>query len=299
MATRDAKQPAFFSTQVSEARRFFLDLDPPPGVPLAVVTGGCEHCAADYLIERDGFYHPTLEYVARGKGTLRLGGELHPLAQGTLFTYGPGIPHEMRTDPEDRLVKYFVDFTGTRALPLLAETGLGPGILRRLFSPGPVLEIFDALVREGLSGTRYAARLCALGVEQLILTAAESAVPPDAGSWRAFATFERCCEYIDAHYLELASAQAIAHACHVSLSHLCRLFQRFAHRSPYQHLLRRKMGRAAERLASSTALVKQVGSELGFRDPYHFSRVFKKVHGLSPEQFLKVDGRGRGRGKSQ
>ena len=33
MATRDAKQPAFFSTQVSEARRFFLDLDPPPGVP--------------------------------------------------------------------------------------------------------------------------------------------------------------------------------------------------------------------------------------------------------------------------
>jgi AraC-like DNA-binding protein len=299
MATRDGKQPDFFSRQVLAARRFFLDLDPAPDEPLTVVSGGCEHCAADYRIERDGFYHPTIEYVARGSGTVRLRGDLHPLAPGTLFTYGPGIAHVIRTDPDDRLVKYFVDFTGTRAQGLLAETGFEPGTLRRLSAPRPVQDIFDGLVRDGLRGTRHAPRLCALGVEQLVLTAADGAVPPDAGSQRAFATYQKCCQFIDAHYLDLASAREIASACHINLSHLCRLFQRFDHRSPYQHLLRKKMGHAAERLSSAPLLVKEVASELGFRDPYHFSRVFKKVHGLSPERFLKVDGRSHGRVKSQ
>jgi AraC-like DNA-binding protein len=299
MGIRDGKQPAFFSSQVLAAQRFFLDLDPAPDEPLTVVSGGCEHCAADYVIERAGFYHPTVEYVARGKGTVRLRGELHPLKPGTLFSYGPGIAHEIRTDPHDRLVKYFVDFTGTRAESLLAETNLGPGVLRRLFAPRPVQDIFDALVRDGRRGTRHAARLCALGVEQLVLTAADSAVPPDAGSQRAFATYQRCCEYIDAQFLALTSAQEIAADCHVNLSHLCRLFQRFDHRSPYQHLLRRKMSHAASRLSSAPLLVKEVASELGFRDPYHFSRVFKKIHGLSPERFLKVDGRSHGRAKPQ
>ncbi len=299
MATRDAKQPAFFSSQVLQAKRFFLDLDPPPSVPLAVVTGGCEHCSADYVIERDGFYHPTIEYVARGKGTLRLGDDVHALAPGTFFTYGPGVFHEIRTDPTNRLVKYFADFTGTRAQTLLVETGLGPGSLRRLVSPRPVLEVFESLVRDGLRGTRYAERLCALELEQLILIAAESAVPPDAGSVRAFVTYQRCCQHIEAHYLDLASAQEVAQACDVNLSYLCRLFQRFDHRSPYQLLLRKKMTHAAERLSTATVLVKEVARELGFRDPYHFSRVFKKVHGLSPEQFLRIDGRSRGRSKPQ
>ena len=49
----DSKQqgqsgPDFFSTQVLQARRFFLNLTPAPGEPLVVVSGGVEHCAPDY-----------------------------------------------------------------------------------------------------------------------------------------------------------------------------------------------------------------------------------------------------------
>jgi AraC-like DNA-binding protein len=31
--------------------------------------------------------------------------------------------------------------------------------------------------------------------------------------------------------------------------------------------------------------VKEVGAEVGFSDPYHFSRAFKKYHGISPSRF--------------
>jgi AraC-like DNA-binding protein len=47
------------------------------------------------------------------------------------------------------------------------------------------------------------------------------------------------------------------------------------------------MNRAADLLLNSGKLVKQVAEELRFADAYHFSRAFKKVHGLSPVQFLR------------
>jgi AraC-like DNA-binding protein len=35
-------------------------------------------------------------------------------------------------------------------------------------------------------------------------------------------------------------------------------------------------------------LVKQVAAELGFDDPFHFSRAFKNIFGLSPEAFRRL-----------
>jgi AraC-like DNA-binding protein len=45
------------------------------------------------------------------------------------------------------------------------------------------------------------------------------------------------------------------------------------------------MNHAAERLQQPGTLVKQVADETGFSDPFHFSRVFTSVFGLSPASF--------------
>jgi AraC-like DNA-binding protein len=51
--------------------------------------------------------------------------------------------------------------------------------------------------------------------------------------------------------------------------------------------MRRKMHIAAQLLQDPEMAVKQVSSRLGFADPYHFSRSFKRVFGLSPEAFRR------------
>ena len=48
------------------------------------------------------------------------------------------------------------------------------------------------------------------------------------------------------------------------------------------------MNLAAQRLQEPGTLVKQVAAELGFDDPFHFSRTFKNVFGLSPEAFRRL-----------
>jgi AraC-like DNA-binding protein len=63
------------------------------------------------------------------------------------------------------------------------------------------------------------------------------------------------------------------------------LFRRFSGQTPYQYLLRRKLEAAAARLSEPGALVKEVALEAGFSDPFHFSRVFKRVFGVAPSVF--------------
>jgi AraC-like DNA-binding protein len=50
------------------------------------------------------------------------------------------------------------------------------------------------------------------------------------------------------------------------------------------------MNLAAEHLVEKGGLVKEVGQRLGFPDPFHFSRAFKSVHGVSPSALLTLAG---------
>ena len=280
--------PEFFSTQVSESRRFYLDLAPPARQRLAVVCAGFEHCDPDYSIDRSSFPYYSIEFVARGRGTLVLSGEEVRLLPGAVFTYGHGVPHRITTDPDDPLVKYFVDFTGRHAARLLSRHGLAAGTCGRVGTPGEPQRIFDDLIENGVRSSKLVSEVCATLLEYLILRIAELLSTWEAAQAPAYTTYERCRQHILANYLRLSNLTQVARQCHVSPAYLCRLFSRYDHQTPYQLLMRLKMNLAAERLQSPGVLVKQVAAELGFNDQFHFSRAFKSVLGLSPENFRRL-----------
>jgi AraC-like DNA-binding protein len=277
--------PTFFSTDVAAARRFYLDLSPPKDRPLVVLCGGLEHCTPDYAIRRDTFPFYSIEYVARGCGEVKLKGRVFPLQPGRLFSYGPGVPHYITGDATDPLVKYFVDFTGTNALEMLHASGLSPGRVSQVFPANALQPLFDELIQIGLQVSRKSAVLCAKLLECLTLRIAGAQAPLAGAETLAFTTYQQCRRYIDQHSLRLRTLEQIAAECHVNNAYLCRLFRRYDTQSPYQYLLRLKANHAAERLQQPGVLVKQVAEETSFRDPFHFSRVFTSIFGLSPTAF--------------
>jgi len=280
--------PEFFSRDVSEARRFYLDLTPPAKTRLAVVCGGCEHCTPDYAIHRTTFPFYSIEYVARGRGTVKLQGRGHALQPGRVFSYGPGVRQDIAGDPAEPLVKYFVDFAGQQAAELLRSCALPPGRVAQVHPPNALAAVFDELIDCGLRGTRHCAALCAKLLECLVLKISDARAPAEGAETLAFATYEQSQQHIQQHFRRLRTLEQIAEECHVNAAYLCRLFRRYGHQSPYQHLLRLKMNLAAELLQQPGALVKGVAEQTGFSDPFHFSRAFKSVFGLSPEAFRKL-----------
>jgi AraC-like DNA-binding protein len=280
--------PSFVSRQVTEARRFYLDLNPPAGHSLAVVCGGWESCAPDFRVERADFPFLCVEFVAKGSGTLLLAGKDWPLGRGAVFSYGPGCGHRIESDPADPLEKYFLDFSGRLGRDLLRAAGLSPGSCRGAGDPDEVERAFEQVLDAGKHNGPQAARIAALQAEILLLTLAESMVA-GGGRDQSYQTFLKCRGCIEERFLEFATAAEVAAACHVSPAYLSRLFSLHGHETPYRALLRCRMRHAAALLDGGRMIVREVAEQLGL-DAFHFSRVFKRVHGVSPAEFLRRRG---------
>jgi AraC-like DNA-binding protein len=250
-----------------------------------VVCGGLEHCTPDYAIHRDTFPFCSIEYVVRGEGELRLNGRNHLLQPGRVFSYGPRVPHHITGKASDPLMKYFVDFAGAHANALLRSCRLETGRAAWVFPPNALCPLFDELIESGLHGGRRSVDLCVKLLECLVLKIAGATAATEGKETIAFATYQRCRRHIEQHFLRLRTLEQIAGECETNNAYLCRLFRRYDHQSPYQYLLRLKMNDAAARLQQSGVLVKLVAESAGFDDPFHFSRVFRNVLGVSPATF--------------
>jgi AraC-like DNA-binding protein len=288
LSAANRSRPDFFSTQVSQARRFYLNLKPAPKARLQVVSGGMEHCAPDYAIRRATFPFYSIEFVAQGGGQLKLNRTDHELQAGSVFSYGPGIGQEIINRPRQPLVKYFVNFAGTGAARLLAGGRLRSGTVAQVFPPTEILPLFDELIRNGLRGTRHSPEICVRLLEGLMLKILDARAPLPGRETLAFATYQQCRDFISQHFLRLRSLDQAARECHLDEAYLCRLFQQYDHQTPYRLLLWLKINFAAEQLQLPGAMVKQVAEQTGFANPFHFSRVFKSVLGLSPRALTKL-----------
>ena len=280
--------PDFFSPQVTEARRFYLDLNPPKNVELAVVCGGVERSAPGYEISRASFPFYSVEYVLCGSGAVHFNAQPKPLGPGSLFSYGPGTGHNITSSPKEPLTKYFVDFTGVHALNLLRQCHLAPGTTAQVFPSNELQGLFDELIHTGLKAGKSSATICGKLLQCLGLKILDSCAPPQRGASLSFATYQKCRQHIQQNFLRLKRIEEVAQQCHVDAAHLCRLFKRYDHQSPYQFLLRLKMNLAAQCLQEPGVMVKEAAVRAGFADPFHFSRSFKAVFGLSPDQFRQL-----------
>lgn len=278
---------ALLSRQVSGGRYFFLNLAPSRRKPMVLIMGGREQCNPDYTIDRRSFRYHVMECVVAGRGEVQLDREQHPLGPGVVFAYAPTTRVVMRTDPAHPMVKYFLCFSGATGPSRLRRCGVPLGASRQLAAPAEVTSVLEDLVREGQRSSAQAAKICAALLELLLLKIEEASSLSLRASEPARDAFLRCKALIDAQAERLATLEEIARLARVEASSVCRWFRKYQGTSPYQYLLRRKMNLAAEHLVENGGLVKEAAQRMGFADPYHFSRAFKAVHGVSPQALLR------------
>ena len=283
-------QPSFLAEQVASARYFFLDLNPPKKAQLVVTCGGVENCLPDYHVARDTFAYYSVELVASGHGEILLANQRHSIAPGAAFCYGPGVRHEIIADPNDPPTKYFIDFAGRNSRTLLKQAGLlHDNHYGRCMNAHPhmLVNLLEMMIDVGISEAGNRKATCAKLLEVLMLRVADAAPPVSHSRQqdRAYANYRRCRQIVQDQYQQIDTLEDLAEACNISAAYLCRLFRRFGAPSPYQLLMQTKMNFAANMLLRTDKLIKDVAMEIGFPDPYHFSRAFKSIIGLGPQAF--------------
>ena len=94
----------------------------------------------------------------------------------------------------------------------------------------------------------------------------------------------RTARFIQEGFDSQLNLDVIARALGASKSQICKEFRGHYNITVMDHVTRVRI-EASKRLLQARVRVADVAQFVGFTDPYHFSRVFKKVTGQSPKQF--------------
>lgn len=92
-------------------------------------------------------------------------------------------------------------------------------------------------------------------------------------------------EYIREHYEEKLTLEKVAENIYVSHWHLSRLLNQHLEKNFSDLLNQVRLEKAKELLKNPSYRVSDVGEMVGFTDAAHFSRVFKKLEGISANEY--------------
>ena len=150
-----------------------------------------------------------------------------------------------------------------------AQEAIRLGVTRFLLKPSKMEEIREAMavMTERLDKQEAAER--------------EDEQFQNAGSF----IVNQAIQFMESHYRQKLTLQIVADCCYVSQWHLSKLLNRYAGKSFYDILNAIRIQRAKELLADPRLKIGEIGELVGYADTAHFARTFKKLEGMSANEY--------------
>jgi len=94
-------------------------------------------------------------------------------------------------------------------------------------------------------------------------------------------------QYIQANYTHELTLRQVADSVHMSKNYFCQQFKRYVGENYIDYVIRLRIGRAKELLSRSDTGIRiyEAAEQAGFNDVKYFSKLFKRMTGLSPIEY--------------
>jgi len=92
----------------------------------------------------------------------------------------------------------------------------------------------------------------------------------------------RALVYIDQHVSEPITLEDLSQAAYLSKQHLIRTFTKELGTTPSRYLWSFRTRKGVDLLRETGIPISEIAAQLGFQSPFHFSRLVKEAHGVSP-----------------
>jgi len=199
----------------------------------------------------------------------------------------PGTPHIYRSDPDNPWSVFWIHFGGKQTELVLQSLGLN--------ADKSLLYVPDIQMMRKAFENVYAclnyhysdAGLLAMTAELMRLLSTiklhQGHLLPQRqqAENRVVATLEFMEQHLD---ISLSLDELAAHAA-LSAPYFSKLFKARTNQSPTAYFIQLKIRKSCELLDFTDMTVQAVAQQLGYDDPYYFSRAFKRVMGMSPSKY--------------
>ena len=94
-------------------------------------------------------------------------------------------------------------------------------------------------------------------------------------------------EYLDEHHTEKITLDDLAEKFFINKFYLSKIFKETYGTTVNNYLISKRITRAKQLLRFTDMTVDEVGAAVGMGDANYFSRMFRKVEGISPREYRK------------
>lgn len=247
--------------------------------------------AREHLRERlEGVDQAIFIYCAQGRGWCEMGGRRHTVEAGELLVIPPEQAHSYGADAEKPWTIPWVHAAGTNVPCYLKELGVSAERPVLYLGEDPQLlalfeEILEVLER-GYAPAQllYASQALAHLVGVMIWHRHQQ--------WRGNPDPEQkitqSIKFMKQHLSQPLHVPSLAAMANLSSSHYTALFKRQTGYAPIDYFIRLRMHQACQLLDTTSLSVKEIAAQLGYGDPFYFSRMFKAVNDASPSDYRQM-----------
>ena len=230
-----------------------------------------------------------LLYIAAGKAHFHFDGKEQIVTAGHMVLYRPKEPQKYEYYGEDQTEVYWVHFTGGNVTNILRSYGLTDD--KRVFYCGSGLDyqnLFRTMINELQMCKENYAEMLEMYLRQIFIMLQRYFINASkTDNARVVEEIDKATLYFNEHYSEDISIDEYAQNNHVSVSWFIRNFKHCTGSTPMQYILSKRIYNAEILLQDSTYNITEISEIVGYENPLYFSRIFKKVKGLSPSEYRK------------
>lgn len=234
---------------------------------------------------KSGAQQYILIYCIEGSGYIQLSKKKYNLTPNTYFIIPKNIPHHYATSDTDPWSIYWIHFTGEHA-DLFYERNFvdNENQVRMIPYDEQRIELFSLIftMLESNFNIRNM-ELSNIKLAQFLSSFVyhEEMYP----SYYEIDHIDRSIKFMKENLVRCYSLKELASQLKYSVSHYSDQFKRKTGLSPMQYFNQLKIQKSCQYIYFTDMNIKEICNLVGFDDPYYFSRMFKKLMGLSPAKY--------------
>ena len=259
---------------------------------LKMTTEDKYHCHRDFT---------ELTIILSGKGGYYVEGTTYEVEAGDIIICNPGVKHRNivlnKTEPT---VEFFTGFYGYhfKNMPPGSIVLKDGGCLLRLPTDAryEVLKQCYAMLAENEACQigkyfmlkAHLMQILLIMMREIVGTPQQKQKGCNFESYNKSYAVKKIVNYLNENYGQKISLDRIAHNMYLSPVYVSKIFKEETGESPINYLIKIRLEKARDILSGEgEGSIKSIANAVGYEDVYHFSKLFKKYYGISPQNYRK------------
>lgn len=228
-----------------------------------------------------------LIYCIIGEGWFSVKGKTYKVKANQFFILPQKTGHQYGANKNNPWTIYWVHFTGYSAKDYFHYLMDNQSLAPKMVIPSDERNLlFDEIIRYASIIKNIDAVIYANNCLYNFLASFKNTIYANTEiNRKQSSTIDACIDLMKENLDKNLNLFELSQMMNISISHLSALFKEKMHDSPYNYYIFLKVQRACYLLWNTPKNIKTIAEELGYEDPYHFSRVFKNMMGMAPKHF--------------